>query len=33
MESPPAWGAWIEIQKRPRWLYAVNVAPRVGGVD
>ena len=31
--SPPARGAWIEIQVKPPSLRAGKVAPRTGGVD
>ena len=31
--SPPAWGAWIEIDIIVKGLNIGNVAPRMGGVD
>ena len=31
--SLPAWGAWIEILKTGHLMYALHVAPRMGGVD
>ena len=31
--SPPARGAWIEIDIRQKYENRANVAPRTGGVD
>ena len=32
-ESPPVWGAWIEMTCFPQVLPRRLVAPRMGGVD
>ena len=32
-QSPPAWGAWIEIVPERHTDHGVAVAPRMGGVD
>ena len=33
VRSPPAWGAWIEIQVTAIAVDGYRVAPRMGGVD